>query len=107
MAFDDDVRAAQRAAVWRADRLATQLRTEGYDFVLISITKLLVHPDTNEHAGPGTTVVVGSNRINPILPAQSDNLRKIALDLDAQFERSGDVAAACVERRDVTREYRS
>ena len=69
-------------------RVCDQLRREGWDFVAISVCKLVV--DGENAATPGASRLdADPSRVGPALPREADTLRHLADLLDQSFAEIG------------------
>lgn len=76
---------AQQEAIERARALVAQLRHEGWDFVVVQLSRV-VRGET-ESLVPGASFFRCSNAIGPALPREADTLRNIADGIDAEFQK--------------------
>ena len=74
----------------RVAQLAQELRAEGWDFVAISISRLVAEGE--ECFTPGAARWRTHGGMGPVLPRQADLLRGMADELDAEF-----LALGCAE----------
>ena len=97
---------AQEQATRRAQRLTEQLREEGWDYVVISLCKLVREGD--ECLCPGaSTIDANTRRIGPALPREAETLRALADTVDKAFAELGCKEATEGYRRDLPRQERT
>jgi hypothetical protein len=84
---DDDIVRAQEQIARQVTALTRALQAAGYDFVCISLSKIL--RKDGWCACPGASGVWSSEDFTPALPREADCLRARAAEMDAVFEKSG------------------
>jgi len=77
----------QKAAVKAALMVTKTLRAIGFDFVVVSVSKVVSR--NGSCAVPGATVFDADDRVVPGLRLEADSLRLLADDIDAEFARRG------------------
>jgi hypothetical protein len=93
MMDDDDLNARSEIEKAAAARLclalANYLKLSGYQYVCISIAKLIEAKDGPEVSAPGATILEAHDRCLPIFPHQAGVLGDCMSALDKRFRASG------------------
>lgn len=77
----------QKAATKAAVMVTRSLRALGFHFVLVRVGKVVSH--NGDCAMPGATVFDAGDEMSPSLPFEAEEFRRIARELDQEFERRG------------------
>lgn len=90
---DPRVAAAQSDAAAFVTNVATYAASQGWEFVLVSVSRRL-DLSTGQTVAPGSTAIeFNQRRMGPALPVHADGLRKLASDLDEAAAGAQDCAA--------------
>ncbi len=96
---------AQSRAAVLVDKLGSELRRAGWDFVAIVVARCQ-HDDATGHIlAPGATFFSAAPRIAPGLPREADNLRMVADLCDEAFRKAGCQEATESTTEDVTSRF--
>lgn len=91
---DDETRALiTRRGVETVSEVLGMLRRAGWDFVAVAVGAAFERSDGKIEM-PGSTAYDASRDIMPAFPAQADHLRRLAVDIDDEYRKSGETIRA-------------
>jgi hypothetical protein len=95
----------QMRAAELLDKIGSDLRRAGWDFVAIVVSRCQFDESTGHVLAPGATFYSASERMMPALPREADNLRMVAGLCDEAFRKSGCREATEASTEDVTARF--
>ena len=95
----------QLRAAQYLDKIGSEMRRAGWDFVAIVISRCQFDETTGHILAPGATFYSASRGMMPALPREADNLRMVADLCDEAFRKSGCREATESSTEDVTARF--